>query len=69
MLKDPLWGNRPVKEVKRALNKASIVLPIRTEIEVTVEEKKNGRDREPLLGGTRSKAPIDTLEYEDEETR
>lgn len=23
VLKDPLWGNRPVKEVKRALSKAS----------------------------------------------
>lgn len=69
VLKDPLWGNRPVKEVKRALNKATVVLPPRMEIGITFGERKESRDKEPLLGVAGFKAPLDSLEFEDEDIR
>ena len=58
-----------MKEVKRALSKATIVLPRRKEIEVTFGESKESRDKEPLLGVAGSKVPLDSLEYEDEDIR
>ena len=42
MAKDPLWGNRPVKEVKRALHKAIIVLPPSLSSSSTDREDSSG---------------------------
>lgn len=73
MLKDPLWGNRPVKEVKRALSKASASSALRmTEPSTESHEPlllvdgRESKDSRPLDGPSR--IPHDSaLEFECEE--
>lgn len=59
VMKDPLWGNRPVKEVKRALSKASASSIRTTEPSVEsnepllVEDGGENKDIRPLDGPSR----------------
>jgi hypothetical protein len=72
-MKDPLWGNRPVKEVKRALSKASASSAVRTtepsaesNEPLLVENGGASKDIRPLGGPSR--IPHDSaLEFECED--
>lgn len=69
-MKDPLWGNRPVKEVKRALSKASASSAVRTteptNEPLLAEDGGENKDIRPLDGP--SQIPHDSaLEFECED--